>query len=177
MPFADAFANSSKEAEAGSADSHVVHQFHHQHSFSDTGTADNSNFAAFNKRTEKINCFDAGFQNFRFGYFKCRVGRRLLKDIPALKFLRWRRRLTVNRLTEGIEHPADNFIANRNLDTVPGPLYTHALLDGAVRPDIKASRNAARFQTVNQQKRMVPVINHQNFVQRWHIFIKHDLDN
>ena len=42
----------------------VVNQFHHVHGFTYTRTAEQANFTTLGKRTNQVNHFDAGFQQF-----------------------------------------------------------------------------------------------------------------
>ena len=42
----------------------VVNQFHHVHGFAYTGTTEQTYFTAFSKRTQQVDHFNTGFQQF-----------------------------------------------------------------------------------------------------------------
>ena len=112
-----AFANAGKNRIAVMGGSDVINQFLNQHGFADTGTTEQTDFAALCIGADQVNDLDAGFQQFRrrFLFIESR-GRAV--DGPML--YPGGGRLFINRFTQQVEHTAKARIANGNLDRPAG---------------------------------------------------------
>ena len=75
----------------------VVDQFLDQNGFADTGTAEQTDFAALGIGADQVNDLDAGLQNFRCGFLLVKSGG-LAVDRPALGIFGGG--LLVDRLTQ-----------------------------------------------------------------------------
>ena len=79
-------------------------QLLHQDGLADTGTAEQTDLAALDVRTQEVDDFDAGLEDLDFGLLLLERRRRFMDDVffdIGRKFLQ-----SVDRLTEQIEHPA-----------------------------------------------------------------------
>ena len=93
--------------------SDVMNQLLLKHRLTDTGTAEQTDLAALRIRAEKINDLDTRLQDFGRTAL-LRKARRLPVNRPLLRRLHIAQ--TINRLTQDIEHPSQDFITDRNLD-------------------------------------------------------------
>ena len=100
----------------------VVDQLLNEHGLADASTAEQADLAALGVRRQQINDLDAGDENFRFGGL-LGVFRRRPMDRPQALGLD--RPALVHRLTDHVDDTAEQFLAHRDRDRLPG--VGHAL--------------------------------------------------
>ena len=101
----------------------VTDEFHHVDGFADTGTAEESDFTAFGKRTKQVNHLDAGFKQLS-GVGKVIVGGSLAVDAPV--GFRINFRAVVNFFTQHVHDASQCRLANWYGNRLAGVFDVHA---------------------------------------------------
>lgn len=78
VAFARSFADTGKDGIAAVTFGDVVNQLHNQNGLADTGTAEQTDFAAFGIRLKQVDDLNAGRQNLGFGRLVDKSGRRTM---------------------------------------------------------------------------------------------------
>ena len=91
----------------------IMHHFHHDDGFADTGTAEHAHFTSAWKRNQEINNLDTGFQNPHGGIL---FGKFRGFTVDGKHLVLAHRPQTVNGSTDYIENPSQTGLAYRHHD-------------------------------------------------------------
>ena len=110
VTFASTLADAGKNRVAAVHLGDVANKLLNDHGFAHAGAAEQTDFAAFQNRTDEVNDFDTRFQNFYFGCLFCKGRRRAMNRQPLASF---DFPFSVNRFADDVVHAAKAALAYR----------------------------------------------------------------
>ena len=119
VPFPRALADARENRKPGVHLGDVVDELLDQNRFPDSCSSEQSDFAAFRIRSQKVDDLDSGHENLGFGRLR-RIFRRGLVDGPRL--VRFDRALFVYGFADDVDDPSERRVADRNGDRASGIL-------------------------------------------------------
>ena len=124
IALAAAFAHAGKNRIPPMFHCHVMDELLDEHCFAHAGTAEQSNFAAFGIRLQKVDHLDPGFKDFNHGPL-LRKGWSVAVDLPMRRFF-GDGRAAIDRRPKHVEHPPKRLFTHRHLDPFPLGMHLHA---------------------------------------------------
>ena len=122
VAFTGPLTDAGEHRESSVVQGNVVDELHDDDGLADTGAAEEADLAALAVGLEKIDDFDAGFEDFGFGVLIFESWRR---PVNGIGLRRLDRAHLVDRFSQHVDQPAQCLAADRHRDRRPRVLHLH----------------------------------------------------